>query len=103
MNWISLLLMKESDNPKKRKIIGETHCKLQVNNMKGLIDHIHALGLKAGIYSTPWVTSYFGFCGGSSDFEDGHHPEEFKQNRRKGRYIGTYRFEENDVAQWGIS
>ena len=69
-------------------------------DLEGLIDHIHALGLKAGIYSTPWVTSYFGFCGGSSDFEDGHHPEEFRQERRKGRYIGKYRFEGNDVAQW---
>lgn len=69
-------------------------------DMEGLIDHIHALGLKAGIYSSPWVTSYFGFCGGSSDFEDGHHPEKFRQNRRKGRYFGKYGFEENDVAQW---
>ena len=70
------------------------------SDMQGLVDHIHELGLKAGIYSSPWVTSYFGFIGGSSDFEDGHHPEEFSQNRRKGRYIGKYTFEENDVAQW---
>ena len=36
-------------------------------DMKGLCDEIHALGLKAGIYSTPWITSYAKFAGGSSD------------------------------------
>ncbi len=36
-------------------------------DMKGLCDEIHALGLKAGIYSTPWITSYARFPGGSSD------------------------------------
>ena len=35
--------------------------------MKGLCDEIHAMGLKAGIYSTPWITSYAKFPGGSSD------------------------------------
>ena len=28
---------------------------------------VHALGLKIGIYSTPWVTSYAGYPGGSSE------------------------------------
>ena len=27
-------------------------------DMKGLCDQIHAMGLKVGIYSTPWTTSY---------------------------------------------
>ncbi len=40
-------------------------------DIKGLCDRIHALGLKAGIYSTPWATSYAGFNGGSSDSADG--------------------------------
>ncbi len=35
--------------------------------MKELCDEIHAMGLKAGIYSTPWITSYAKFVGGSSD------------------------------------
>jgi hypothetical protein len=26
--------------------------------MKGLADQIHDMGLKIGIYSTPWITSY---------------------------------------------
>jgi alpha-galactosidase len=35
-------------------------------DMKGLCDAIHAMGLKVGIYSTPWVTSYAGYPGGST-------------------------------------
>jgi alpha-galactosidase len=34
-------------------------------NLKGLCDQIHAFGLKFGIYSTPWETSYAGYPGGS--------------------------------------
>ena len=33
-------------------------------DMKQLCDEIHSLGLKAGIYSTPWTTSYAGYIGG---------------------------------------
>ena len=40
-------------------------------DMKGLCDEIHNLGLKAGIYSTPWITSYARFPGGSSDDPSG--------------------------------
>ncbi len=40
-------------------------------DMKKLCDYVHDLGLKIGIYSTPWITSYAGFPGGSSDNEDG--------------------------------
>ena len=40
-------------------------------DMKGLCDYIHSLGLKTGIYSTPWVRTYFGYTGGSSDDKDG--------------------------------
>src|SRR5258708_8795985 len=36
-------------------------------DLKGLADEVHALGLKIGIYSTPWVTSYAGYVGGSAD------------------------------------
>ena len=39
--------------------------------MPGLCDEIHKLGLKAGIYSTPWITSYGKYPGGSSDNADG--------------------------------
>ena len=36
-------------------------------DMKSLCNQIHEMGLKAGIYSTPWITTYAKFCGGSSD------------------------------------
>jgi alpha-galactosidase len=35
--------------------------------MAGLCDFIHSKGLKAGIYSTPWISTYAGFNGGSID------------------------------------
>jgi alpha-galactosidase len=72
---------------------------------KEMIDYIHSLGLKAGIYSTPWITSYAGYLGGSSDIENGAFPDSVKNNKRAYRYIGKYRFETNDaqqMAEWGI-
>lgn len=62
-------------------------------DMKGLVDHIHSLGLKAGIYSSPWITSYAGFVGGSADQADGTILEEGKRH-------GDYSFHEEDVRQW---
>ena len=48
---------------------------LQANDkfpdMTGLCDEIHQMGLKAGIYSTPWITSYASYPGGSSDDPEG--------------------------------
>jgi alpha-galactosidase len=35
--------------------------------LKELCDELHAMGLKAGIYSTPWITTYGKYRGGSSD------------------------------------
>ncbi|NSW56566.1 MAG: NPCBM/NEW2 domain-containing protein [Armatimonadetes bacterium] len=66
-------------------------------DLKGLCDEIHSLGLKAGIYSTPWITSYAGFPGGSSNSEDG------SWNRERGH--GKFGFEEADAKQfaaWGF-
>ena len=40
-------------------------------DMKALGDQIHALGLKFGIYSTPWRGSYEGHIGSSCDRPDG--------------------------------
>ncbi len=74
-------------------------------DFKGMIDQIHSKGLKTGIYSTPWITSYAGYCGGSSDFEDGAFPDSLVTNKRAHRRIGKYTFEENDArqfAEWGI-
>jgi alpha-galactosidase len=40
-------------------------------DMKGLAEEIHDLGLKLGIYSSPWRGTYAGYVGGSSDNADG--------------------------------
>lgn len=40
-------------------------------DMKGMCKEIHRLGLKAGIYSTPWMGTYAGYIGGSMPNEKG--------------------------------
>jgi alpha-galactosidase len=67
-------------------------------DMQALCDEIHRLGLKAGIYSTPWTTSYAGFVGGSSDDPDGGWRP--PANRRDGWRVGKHLFEVNDARQW---
>ncbi|MHB8901872.1 MAG: glycoside hydrolase family 27 protein [Thermoguttaceae bacterium] len=67
-------------------------------DMKGLCDFIHGLGLKAGIYSTPWITSYAGFAGGSSDNAQGE--REPPANPRDGWRRGQHLFEVADARQW---
>jgi len=72
-------------------------------DMKKLCDDIHALGLKAGIYSTPWITTYGKYCGGSSDDPKGTWSkalgtEEFWKH-------GKHSFAANDAKQfddWGF-
>lgn len=70
-----------------------------------MIDYVHGLGLKIGVYSTPMITSYAGYIGGSSDFANGKITDSIKNNKRAFRYVGKYTFEENDAKQmaaWGI-
>ncbi len=67
-------------------------------DMKAVCDYIHGLGLKAGIYSTPWTTSYAGFVGGSSDDPKG--AWEPPKRRTDGWRCGKYFFETNDARQW---
>jgi len=87
---------------------GKNHA-LQANEkfpaFKEMIDEIHAKGLKLGVYSTPWISSYAGYAGGSSNFENGEYPDSIKNNKRAFRYIGKYRFEKEDaqqMAEWGV-
>jgi len=40
-------------------------------DMKAMCDEIHKMGLKVGIYSTPWVTSYATHMGGSAENPEG--------------------------------
>lgn len=74
--------------------------------IREMVSYIHSLGLKAGIYTTPYVYSYAGYPGASSDFEKGGEKHEpIKKNRRPSAPIGKYRFEKNDalqMAEWGF-
>jgi alpha-galactosidase len=75
-------------------------------DMKGLCDAIHALGLKPGIYSTPWTTSYATYPGGSSENPEGTwtKPTVSKKGRVNKKIlpwaIGQYSFATNDAKQW---
>ena len=67
-------------------------------DMKRLCDDVHALGLRIGLYSTPWITSYAGYYGGSADNPDG--VWEHRENPKEGRRYGRYSFEVADARQW---
>ncbi len=72
---------------------------------KEMVDEIHAKGLKLGVYSTPWISSYAGYPGGSSNFEKGEYPDSIRTNKRAFRYTGKYLFEKEDalqMAEWGV-
>ncbi|MBE2212850.1 MAG: putative Ig domain-containing protein [Opitutaceae bacterium] len=70
-------------------------------DMKKLADFIHALGLKFGIYSSPWVGSPDGYIGESSDDPNGVWTQNFpREERPRGYRLGTYTFEAADARQW---
>ena len=75
-------------------------------DMKGMVDYIHSLGLKAGIYSTPYVASYGGYVGASSDLPSGGETNtQIMKNKQSFHHIGKYTFENNDARQmatWGF-
>jgi alpha-galactosidase len=71
-------------------------------DLKGLSAEVHRMGLKLGIYSTPWITSYAGYVGGSADHPEGAWPPPGVTNfDPRQRLLGTYSFAENDAKQWG--
>ncbi|QBG46449.1 alpha-galactosidase [Verrucomicrobia bacterium S94] len=73
-------------------------------DMGKLCNDIHGLGLKVGIYSSPWITTYAGHIGCSSDSSAGDWTCNFGQNdiaaRKSCFRVGKYRFEEEDARQW---
>ncbi|MBP3775054.1 MAG: putative Ig domain-containing protein [Bacteroidaceae bacterium] len=87
-------------------------------DMKKLADDIHAMGLKLGIYSGPWVGTYAGHIGSMSDnadgtydwIKEGRHNENYKyvspedpegkQIRKEHYYHGMYSFAPQDAQQW---
>ncbi|GHT66250.1 hypothetical protein FACS189452_01790 [Bacteroidia bacterium] len=98
---------------------GEKYNAIQSNDkfpdMKELADQIHAMGLKIGIYSTPWTGSYSGHIGSYSDNEDGSYDwiteEQIDEHHRftlgnpnkdcqLHYHHGKYSFVKNDVQQW---
>ena len=83
-----------------------------------MCDYVHGLGLKVGIYSTPWIGSYAGFPGGSCANRDGDYLADALPSGQRlqpaqlfGRYPGTikkglnhvgpYWFCDADAKQWG--
>ncbi len=69
-----------------------------------IADALHEEGLKFGIYSTPWISSFAGFCGSSSETPQGIWQKEIHGNRSYTK-LGQYHFEKEDVAQfaaWGV-
>jgi alpha-galactosidase len=82
----------------------------RIADMKALCDEIHGMGLKVGIYSTPWTVSYGGRLGGSSENPEGlwDPNANFKapKNRKQLPFaIGKYSFARQDAQQfagWGI-
>lgn len=57
-------------------------------DMKAMCDAIHAMGMKVGIYSTPWMGTYAGFIGGSapnakSDYGEMAIPEKERKQEDK--------------------
>ena len=100
-------------------IRGGKHNAIQPNrkfqDIKGLVDEIHGMGLKAGIYSAPWVATYQGHVGTQCDNPDGKYEwiekglcdENYKLEDPDGklhsgyfRYHGAYSFAEQDARQW---
>jgi alpha-galactosidase len=75
-------------------------------DMKQLCDEIHALGLKPGIYSTPWVTSYANRPGGSAENPEGTWTKPTINKRENVNRkilpwaIGKYHFTQVDAKQW---
>ena len=64
------------------------------------------MGLKTGIYSTPWITSYASHCGGSADNPEGAWTKPTISASRnfnkkiKPWAVGKYSFARQDAQQW---
>jgi alpha-galactosidase len=89
------------DDTWQGKRTGKDHA-LQGNekfpDLKSLCAELHSLGLKAGIYSTPWITSYAKFPGGASAQSDGAWSKTLAN--AKNQALGKYSFAQADAKQW---
>ncbi|MBC7896954.1 MAG: putative Ig domain-containing protein [Cytophagaceae bacterium] len=79
-------------------------------DIKAMVDELHALGLKAGLYHSPWTVTYGGRLGGSSERPDGHWDPAVDTRAKKNAKvlpfaIGRHRFTPEDARQfaaWGF-
>ena len=89
------------DDTWQGKRTGDDHA-LQGNekfpDLKRMCAELHALGLKAGIYSTPWITSYAKFPGGGSAQPDGAWSKTLAN--KDNQALGRYSFARADAKQW---
>ncbi len=84
-------------------------------DMKGMVDSLHAMGFKVGIYSGPWVATYAAHIGTQCDNADGTYEwvkkglvnENYRMvdpsgelTREKLWYSGKYSFAAKDARQW---
>jgi alpha-galactosidase len=73
-------------------------------NIQALCNEVHGMGLKIGIYSTPWTESYGHHIGGSAQNPEGtfeRTKENIPRNKKMFPYaIGQYKFWDKDVKQW---
>ncbi len=92
------------------------------DDMKAMVDDVNALGLKVGIYSTTWMSTFGGYIGGTAPNEAGDYSQYYlaeseRQNKYQvfGRFpsgiekriceVGPVWFVDRDAqqfAEWGI-
>jgi len=76
-------------------------------DIAAMAGEIHSLGLKAGIYSSPWVTTYGRRMGGSSDDPDGKWSPSFAKanphdhSQKFPFAIAKFHFAAQDAKQFG--
>lgn len=94
---------------------------IQPNNkftdMKAMSDVLHKKGIKLGLYSSPWISTYAGYIGGSSPNKEGtydslalpadkrNHPTQFfgrwpGLHNLKLDHTGEFWFFDKDAKQW---
>lgn len=73
-------------------------------DMAGLCTALHRLGLKAGIYSTPWISTYAGFRGSSQDAKESNllpEADRLQSGQVYGRYPGLHQRHVDRIgSQW---
>ena len=86
-------------------------------DIRAMADEIHRLGLRFGLYTSQWMTTYEGHIGSSADRDDGSYPwieagecnEDFRlgrtvedrdRHRWENTHVGTHSFVAADVRQW---